>query len=157
LLSMAKALNEKLSSEDVELKKSVQKFMNDLISDRYDAQKIWASFVSKNIVVKPTAEKVIEEPALQPVIEKVVEEPVLQPVIEKVAEEALSQPVVEKEVETFPEEQIMKVIADHPEGIKLVDIGNKLGTDWRSLISFIKPLVDGGKIDKIDSLYYAKS
>jgi len=56
-----------------------------------------------------------------------------------------------------PEDQILEAVARHPEGIRLVDIGNELGVDWRTLIGAVKPLVDEGRVEKIDSLYYPKS
>jgi len=52
-------------------------------------------------------------------------------------------------------EQILRVLRAHPEGIRLVDIGNELGVDWRSLITSTKRLLDEGRIEKIDHLYYA--
>jgi len=47
------------------------------------------------------------------------------------------------------------VLRAHSEGIRLVDIGNELGVDWRSLITFTKRLLDEGRIEKIDHHYYA--
>lgn len=52
-------------------------------------------------------------------------------------------------------ERILRVLRAHPEGIRLVDIGNELGVDWRGLITFTKSLLDEGKIEKIDHLYYS--
>lgn len=73
-----------------------------------------------------------------------------RPVGEKVA----APPKVEEE-ELGIEEQVLAVIRGHPGGIRLVDIGNELGVDWRSLIGVTKALVDAGKIEKIDTSYYA--
>ena len=141
---MAKALSEKLSSDNTANKEATQQYMDELASDRGAAQRIWREGFGGVIKkpVQPVAEVAVEEP-VQSVAEVAVEEPV--------------QPIAEKETEPFPEKQILEVIAGHPEGIKLVDIGNELGVDWRGLISNIKPLIDDGKIDKIESLYYPKS
>lgn len=51
-------------------------------------------------------------------------------------------------------EQILRVLSGHPDGIRLVDIGNELGVDWRSLITLTKVLADEGKVQKIEHLYY---
>ena len=54
------------------------------------------------------------------------------------------------------QEKILEIIAGHPEGIKLVDLGNELGVDWRVLIGPSKSLVDGDQVDKIENMYYPK-
>jgi len=51
-------------------------------------------------------------------------------------------------------EKILEVVARHPDGIKLIDMGNELGVDWRTLIGPIKSLVDKDKVEKIDTMYY---
>jgi hypothetical protein len=52
-------------------------------------------------------------------------------------------------------EEILDIIAQHSGGIKMVDIGNKLGLDWRILINDVIFLVDNEHVDKIGNLYYA--
>ncbi len=54
------------------------------------------------------------------------------------------------------EEKILEVIAGHPEGIRLVDLGNELGVDWRGLIGPSKSLVDAAQVEKIENMYYPK-
>ena len=148
LQDMANALREKLSSDESVRKEATQQFMNELASDRREAQEIWRrGFVS-----------VVEEAAPEPVVkEEVAEEVAPQPVVEeKAAEETVPEEIeVAAEAAPSPEEQVLKVIARYPEGIKLVDIGNELGVDWRSLIGVVKQLED--RIEKIDNLYYPKS
>ena len=145
---MANALREKLSSDESVRKEATQQFMNELASDRREAQEIWRrGFVS-----------VVEEAAPEPVVkEEVAEEVAPQPVVEeKAAEETVPEEIeVAAEAAPSPEEQVLKVIARYPEGIKLVDIGNELGVDWRSLIGVVKQLED--RVEKIDNLYYPKS
>jgi predicted transcriptional regulator len=51
-------------------------------------------------------------------------------------------------------EEVLEIIAQHSDGIKMVDIGNELGVDWRTLINDIIFLVDNEQIDKIGNLYY---
>jgi len=54
-------------------------------------------------------------------------------------------------------EKMLEVIDKYPEGgIRLVDIGNELGVDWRTLIGSVKSLVDGGQVEKIENVYYPK-
>jgi len=158
LQNMAKALDEKLSLDNTANKKAAQQFINELVSDRGAAQRIWRkSFwgvVEKQ--VQPIIEVAVEEPVQSVVVKETVVESPAQFVAEVAVEEQV-QPVIEEEAEPFPEKQILEVIAGHPGGIKLVDIGNELGVDWRSLIGNIKPLVDSGKIDKIENLYYPRS
>ena len=54
------------------------------------------------------------------------------------------------------EERVLGVVQSRSEGIGLVDIGNELGLDWRALISPSRALVDQGKIEKIEGVYYPK-
>jgi hypothetical protein len=64
-------------------------------------------------------------------------------------------PAEPQEKRAAEREHILRVLRTHPEGIRLVDIGNELGVDWRGLITFTKSLVDEGRIEKIDHLYYS--
>jgi len=67
-------------------------------------------------------------------------------------------PKKKEAVEAVPEnieaDRIIRVIQKHPEGIRLVDLGNALGVNWRSLISAVRHLLDEGKIGKLDNIYY---
>ena len=51
-------------------------------------------------------------------------------------------------------ERVLAVIRAHPDGIRLVEIGNELGVDWRSLIAVVRVLMDEGEVEKIDNVYY---
>jgi hypothetical protein len=66
--------------------------------------------------------------------------------------------VVEKPLNEKPElsdrERVLRIIQAHEDGIRLVDMGNQLGVDWRSLIGVTKALLEEGSIEKIDALYY---
>lgn len=61
-----------------------------------------------------------------------------------------------KEEETL-REQVSTVIEKHPEGIKLSEIGEALGRDWRGLIPITKELIDENEIRKEENLYYPAS
>lgn len=43
-------------------------------------------------------------------------------------------------------ERVFEVIKAHPKGLTLPEIGRSLGTDWRGFTSFIKMLVEKGKV-----------
>jgi len=51
-------------------------------------------------------------------------------------------------------ERVLGIVRGHVDGIRLVDIGNELGVDWRSLVGVAKSLLEEGTIEKIDCLYY---
>jgi DNA-binding IclR family transcriptional regulator len=51
-------------------------------------------------------------------------------------------------------ERLLAVIQRHPEGVSIVDIGNELGVDWRSLIATLQPLEEERKIERINTMYY---
>jgi hypothetical protein len=76
---------------------------------------------------------------------------------EKAMPETVAREVEEIKREREGQKQkILEVITRHPEGIKLFDIGNELGVDWRTLIGPTKSLVDEDKVEKIDTMYYPK-
>lgn len=50
--------------------------------------------------------------------------------------------------------RIMEIIRAHPEGIKLADIGQVLGIDWRLLTSTAKRIVSEGKARKEGKEYF---
>lgn len=50
--------------------------------------------------------------------------------------------------------RVLRVIQKHPEGIEMVELGNALGVNWRTLISAVGSLLEEGKVGKLDSIYY---
>jgi len=50
--------------------------------------------------------------------------------------------------------RVDEVIARHPEGIRLVEIGQELGLEWRLLIAPVNLLLRRGRIRKEDRTYY---
>jgi len=127
----AEALREKLSSDEKARVKAVREMLDEVASDLRQARKIWSEIGKKKIIPEVVAKKVVEEIEGKP------------------------------EVEAAPlpsgREKILEVISRHPEGIKLVDIGNELGVDWRTLIGSVKSLVNEDKIEKIDTMYHSKT
>lgn len=117
---------------DNERKGAVGEMLGEFTSDRGQAHQIWAGRLKGKI--KPEAVRKIKPKA--------------------VVEEAREKPVVEAAPPT--EDKILEVIARHSEGIRLIDIGNELGVDWRILIGPSKSLVDAGQVEKIENMYYPK-
>lgn len=50
--------------------------------------------------------------------------------------------------------RLLALIHDHPEGIKMTDLGSRLNIEWRRLIAPLGELLKEGKIDKKDGKYY---
>ena len=127
LQDMASALREKLSSDEQARRETIQQLLDELRSDLHEAREVW--------------ETLLEGTSPQPATE----------------EETMPEPVAEESAEPSPEDAVLEVIAKHSEGIRLVEIGNEMGVDWRGLIGVVKPLVDEDRIEKIDNLYYPKN
>jgi len=145
LQNMAEALREKLSSEEAVRMKDIRQFIDAIAADCRKAHELWM-----NISVDTVEEEAVSLPAAEE--ETVAEE---KEIAEK-EEESLLPPIAEA-VEYSSEARVLEVITKHSEGIKLVDIGNELGVDWRGLIGAVKLLVDEDKAEKTDNLYYPKS
>jgi acetylornithine deacetylase/succinyl-diaminopimelate desuccinylase-like protein len=101
---------------------------------------------------------------------KAVEESFEEVVVEEEEEEVEeTEPEEEKVEETEPEEEkveeleeredliqkILGLIGDHPEGLRMVEIGEKLEIEsWRSLIPVMRELLDDEEVRKEDSTYF---
>jgi len=83
---------------------------------------------------------------------KEVERRAKEPVMEK---PPLEEAPVQKPKGTDAQ-SIEEIISRHPDGIRLVDMGNELGVNWRGLIGPTKSLVDQDRVEKIDNVYYPK-
>ena len=53
-----------------------------------------------------------------------------------------------------PELNVLHTIRAHPEGIRLVEMGNEVGVDWRHLVPAVYVLTDAGRIEQLDDLFY---
>lgn len=62
-------------------------------------------------------------------------------------------PVIESTLETV-EQNVVRIIHAHPEGLTLPEIGNAMGVDWRSLVSVMHGMADAGTIERIEDLIY---
>jgi hypothetical protein len=58
------------------------------------------------------------------------------------------------EREDVLERQVLRVIQNHPDGIRTVDVGNELGVDWRALLGVIRRLLEDGAVERIDQQWY---
>ena len=114
---------------------------------REELKKKGASSVAEAL---PEAAAAVEEVA-QPLL--AVEEPAREvPAETPRGEEAVEERQVGR---AYAEaERVLSAIQTHPDGIRLVEIGNELGVDWRGLIGVVRSLVDEGKVEKIDNTYY---
>lgn len=50
--------------------------------------------------------------------------------------------------------EILAVLKKHPEGMKLRDLGNFLGVNWRSLVGLVGSLLRQGKIERLNGVYF---
>jgi len=129
------------------LRRATRAALGDIASDVCAARRLWAGGAEAREFSGLATTTVVEQP-LPP-------EPTLQPAPGPVVEAAVQPPPAEPEAGRAVErEQLLRLVKAHPEGIRLVDIGNELGVDWRGLIAFTKSLLDEGEIEKIGNLYY---
>lgn len=77
-----------------------------------------------------------------------------RPLPSPVPPEGTSEPLRAQIEETA--RRVLEVIERHPEGVRLVQIGEELGVDWRLLIAPINLLLEQGRIRKEDRLYFPR-
>jgi len=141
---MAKALREKLSSEEKARAQATQEFMEEVHQFMEEVQQ--TNNQGRDAVREMLGEIDSDLRQAGQIWRKGV----------KIATEA---PAEKEEIKKKPEEEkdkVLEVIASHPEGVKLINIGNELGVDWRTLIGPTKSLVDEDEVEKIDTMYYPK-
>ena len=133
---MAKTVRERFSSEGQALQEAVQAIraaaqamVGEVVADRCQAHQHWTERLKKKVTPEAVAEA---------------------------AAEVEAQPEVQDARPLPLEERVLDVITRHPGGIRLVDIGNDLGVDWRSLLGTSRTIVEEDKVERIDNLYYPK-
>jgi len=59
--------------------------------------------------------------------------------------------------EAFSEQlkRVQEVLGDHPQGLTLVEIGGRLGVEWRRLTGVVKELLERGEIRKEGKRYFS--
>ena len=167
LLADAQNLHASLRHDNNARQQAVRQTMGELAADIRQASRTWREGLKKKgapsvAEAVPEAAAAVEEVAQPPLA---VEEPARE--IPALAVEDLARevpagiPIGEEGVEErqvgrayVEAERVLRVIQDHPEGIRLVEIGNELGVDWRGLIGVVRALVDEGRVEKIDNVYY---
>jgi len=134
---MAKALREKLSSEEKARAQATQEFMEEVHQTNNQGRDAVREMLGEfNSDIRQAGQ-----------------------IWRKGVRIATEAPAEKEEIKKKPEEEkekVLEVIARHPEGVKLIDIGNELGVDWRTLIGPTKSLVDEADVEKIDTMYYPK-
>lgn len=53
------------------------------------------------------------------------------------------------------DQRVLAIVREHAEGIGLVNIGNQMGVNWRSLVVVVGRLLKEGEIGRIDGVYFA--
>jgi len=138
---MAKALREKLSSDREAGVEATRQFMDQVHKTNNESREAVRAMLDQVASDLGQAAQIWTEGLKG----RIVPEAAAKKVVKKI-EKKLG---VEKD-------KILEVVTRHPEGIKLIDIGNELGVDWRTLIGPVKSLVDEDKVEKIDTVYYPK-
>jgi len=164
LKEKAEELRANLSNFGAELSASVAGLMGGTSKkDRSEAAAAWNEILSamRNrgeamVITTPVA---VEAEVEIKTVPEAVEEEVLG---EEPAQEEVEEPEPEEEPEEELDEreenirEILEVLEDNPDGLRMVEISDIMGFDnWRSLIPIIRELLDEGEINKVDSTYYA--
>jgi predicted transcriptional regulator of viral defense system len=55
------------------------------------------------------------------------------------------------------DQKVLAIVREHAGGIRLVNVGNQMGVNWRSLVVVVGRLLKEGKIGRIDGVYVANS
>lgn len=157
--SQAQHLQASLLNANNDRKQATRRAMHAVAEDVRQASRLWKdelkkkaphSIVEVGAAVQEPIQEMPEAPAPVAELSPVISAPVVE---EEAAERAA---VEEGEPRRLASEveRVMQVIAAHPDGVRLVEIGNELGVDWRGLIGAVKFLLDEGKVEKIDNVYY---
>ena len=158
---MISALKEKFSSDRADRMEATQQFMSDVRSFMSDIS-AECQDMARSLRERLSSDDAARREAIQHLMGGLASDHWEAQEIWRrgsagMVEEVAPQPAAEEEAveeSVFSSaDGVLEVIAKRPEGIRLVDIGNELGVDWRGLIGAVKTLVDENRIDKIDNLY----
>lgn len=138
---MAKALREKLSSDREAGVEATRQFMDQVHKTNNESREAVRAMLDQVASDLGQAAQIWTEGLKGRIVPEVAAKKVVKKIEKKLGAE---------------KEKILEVVTRHPEGIKLIDIGNELGVDWRTLIGPVKSLVDEDKVEKIDTMYYPK-
>jgi predicted HicB family RNase H-like nuclease len=151
-----------------EIQGFVSSLLGDLKNERIQASEIWDKLAEAKAHIgkiiqpapaakkeAPKAEKPVEPAVNKPVAEK---KPVEPAKTKTVAGEKPKQPVAEKveKKELSLEDRVLDYIAKHPKGIRVSDMEKPLGETRMKIGYTAKQLLDEGKVNKVDNLYFPK-
>ena len=134
-----------------EIQKYVNNFIDEFSTDRKQAAATWEKLaeaianIGKDVAVTTDSEPIVDEPAGIVAEKEVVVAPV-EPEVEA--------PTAEPQKELTLEEKVLNYLSGHKSGIKISDMEAPLG-ETRMRIGFItKKLLEEGKVQKVENLYY---
>jgi len=169
----ARTLHASLRQVNTARRQAARQMLDELAADIRQASRTWRGELKKKEppslgeVTTGATEAIAEVaaatvPVQEPPGEVTVEEPRSEGAVEEepgevTAQEPRGEGAVEEEQAlrvAARAERVLAVIQAHPDGIRLVEIGNEMGVDWRGLIAVVRVLMDEGKVEKIDNTYY---
>ncbi|MEI7897617.1 MAG: hypothetical protein WCJ26_11325 [bacterium] len=151
-----------IRKEVKDIEKSTASMIADLLQNRVDAGAEWGKMqdamaqIRKTGVVKPSkseakkAEKKEEKKQAAP---EVVKQAPVAAVVQAPAK-AEPAPVQIQELPKTLEEKVLNYINRHPKGVKISEMEEPLGETRMKLGFTAKGLLDTGKVQKIDNIYY---
>jgi len=139
---MSKELKKNLTKSNQRIKSEVSKMLDDFHSTQ---DKVRADLEKVSLSWQQTASTLQEKRSGVKPIPEVLEKKIIKEKLPKKTK------IVE---ELSDKEQVLMLIKEHPEGIKLTEIGAELGKDWRWYIPTVKELIEENKIRKEENLYY---
>jgi len=139
---MSKELKKNLTKSNQGIKSEVSSMLNDFRSTQ---DKLRADLEKASLSWQQTASTLQEKRSGVKPIPEVLGKKIIKekfPKKTKIAEELSDK------------KQVLMLIKEHPEGIKLTEIGASLEKDWRWYIVTVKELMEENKIRKEENLYY---
>jgi hypothetical protein len=139
---MSKELKRNLTKSNQGIKSEVSRMLNDFRSTQ---DKLRADLEKASLSWQQTASTLQEKRSGVKPIPEVLEKKIIKEKLPKKTK-------IVKELSD--KEQVLMLIKEHPEGIKLTEIGASLEKDWRWYIITVKELIEENKIRKEENLYY---
>ena len=138
-----------------DIQKYVNNFIDEFSSDRKQAAATWEKLAEAianigKVVATSDTEPIVDEPAgaVNAAAEPIVDEPAAKVVVDEAPAAA------EPQKELTLEEKVLNYLSGHKSGIKISDMEAPLG-ETRMRIGFItKKLLEEGKVQKVENLYY---
>lgn len=142
-----------------EIQSFVNTFLGDLKNDRGHASEIWEKLAEAKANIGKIFEQTTPPEKKEPVKKaKPVEAIKKEQAEDKKPAPVAEKPIVEKseETELSLEDKVLNYINAHPKGVRVSDMEKPLG-ETRMKIGFIaKQLLDEGKVNKVDNIYFPK-